>query len=387
MNNKTKKIVIKHQVLINGILVLAVVITMVGGSYAWFNSQAMNDEYNAFKEDDFEISYVANENGYGDILSLVDKVPISDSEGIQLEPYRFSVMNLGNKEKNFKLKIDLDQSIIEEDGCINNLLSTSYIKYKIDNQSPKILKVTESKDYEIYTSSETIMPGSSEIHELRIWIDENSPEVVKNKHFHAKVNVESYDKSNTYDSYTFGQEVTLLDGTKYHVLEDSSSDSSKVKLISDYNINADGNQDTKCIISDFIKQKIKQEDQYLYCSTVTLDDANTLLYWKFLENLQKNLKSYETRIDNIEVRLPEKDELQKALNINENIVIDKMNVSNISWLVNLNFWTMTNNDTDINYNYTLSSDSTTLALKQYPKESKYFGLRPVIIIEKDNIKK
>ena len=199
MNNKTKKIVIKHQVLINGILVLAVVITMVGGSYAWFNSQAMNDEYNAFKEDDFEISYVANENGYGDILSLVDKVPISDSEGIQLEPYRFSVMNLGNKEKNFKLKIDLDQSIIEEDGCINNLLSTSYIKYKIDNQSPKILKATESKDYEIYTSSETIMPGSSEIHELRIWIDENSPEVVKNKHFHAKVNVESYDKSNTYE--------------------------------------------------------------------------------------------------------------------------------------------------------------------------------------------
>lgn len=387
MNNKTKKIVIKHQVLINGILVLAVVITMVGGSYAWFNSQAMNDEYNAFKEDDFEISYVADENGYGDILSLVDKVPISDSEGIQLEPYRFSVMNLGNKEKNFKLKIDLDQSIIEEDGCINNLLSTSYIKYKIDNQSPKILKATESKDYEIYTSSETIMPGSSEIHELRIWIDENSPEVVKNKHFHAKVNVESYDKSNTYDSYTFGQEVTLLDGTKYHVLEDSSSDSSKVKLISDYNINADGNQDTKCIISDFIKQKIKQEDQYLYCSTITLDDANTLLYWKFLENLQKNLKSYETRIDNIEVRLPEKDELQKALNINENIVIDKMNVSNISWLVNLNFWTMTNNDKDINYNYTLSSDSTTLALKQYPKESKYFGLRPVIIIEKDNIKK
>lgn len=387
MNNKSKKTVIRHQVLINGILVLAVVITMVGGSYAWFNSQAMNDEYNAFKEDDFEISYVAEEDGYGDILSLVGETSIPDSEGIKLKPYRFSVMNLGNKEKNFKLKINLDQSIIEEDGCINKLLSTSYIKYKIDNQPPKILKVTESKDYEIYTSSETIMPGSSEIHELRIWIDENSPEVVKNKHFHATVNVESYDKSNAYDSYTFGQEVTLLDGSKYHVLEDSSSDSSKVKLISDYNINSDGNQDTKCIISDFIKQKIKQEEQYLYCSTVTLDDANTLLYGKFLHNLQNNLKDYETRIDNIEVRLPEKEELQKALSIDENMVIDKTNVLNISWLVNLNFWTMTNNDKDINYNYTLSSDSTTLSLKQYPKESKYFGLRPVIIIEKDNIKK
>lgn len=387
MNSKSKKTVMKHQILVNGILVLAFVITMVGGSYAWFNSQAMNDEYNAFKEEDFEISYVADEDGYGDILSLVGEVPISDSEGIQLKPYRFSITNLGEKEKNFKLKINLDQSIIEEDGCINNILSTSYIKYKIDNQSPKILKTTELKDYEIYTSSETIMPGSSEIHELRIWIDENSPEVVKNKHFHAIVNVESYDKSSTFDTYIFGQEVTLLDGSKYHVLENSSSDDSKVKLISDYNINSNGNQDTKCIVSDFIKQKIKKEDQYLYCSNMPLDDANTLLYGKFLENLQNNLKSYETRIDNIEVRLPEKEELLKALNINENQVVNKVDVSNISWLVNLNFWTMTNNNKDIDYNFTLSSDSTTLSLKQYSKDSKYFGLRPVIIIEKDNIKK
>lgn len=387
MNSKLKKTVMRHQILINGILVLAVVMTMVGGSYAWFNSQAMNDEYNAFKEEDFEISFVADEDGYGDILSLVGETPISDSDGVQLKPYRFSVTNLGEKEKNFKLKINLDQSIIEEDGCIDYILSTSYIKYKIDNQPPKILKTTELKDYEIYTSSETIMPGSSEIHELRIWIDENSPEVVKDKHFHATVNVESYDKSSTYDSYTFGQEVTLLDGTKYHVLEDSSSDSSKVKLISDYNINSDGNQDTKCIISDFIKQKVKQEEQSLYCSTMTLDDANTLLYGKFLENLQNNLKSYETRIDNIEVRLPEKEELQKALNINENTVVNRADVSNTSWLGNLNFWTMTNNDKDIHYNFTLSIDSTTLSLKQYSKDSKYFGLRPVIIIEKDNIMK
>ena len=133
MNSKLKKTVMRHQILINGILVLAVVMTMVGGSYAWFNSQAMNDEYNAFKEEDFEISYVADEDGYGDILSLVGETPISDSDGVQLKPYRFSVTNLGEKEKNFKLKINLDQSIIEEDGCIDYILSTSYIKYKIEN--------------------------------------------------------------------------------------------------------------------------------------------------------------------------------------------------------------------------------------------------------------
>lgn len=387
MKNKSKNNVVKHQILINGVLVVAAVITMIGGSYAWFNSQIMNDEYNAFKEENFEISYVANETGYGDILALVNKTPISDNEGAKLEPYRFSVTNLGEREKNFKLKINLDQSIIEEDGCIDNILSTSYIKFKIDNQKPQILGTLAQKDYEIYVSNETIMPGSSEIHELRIWIDENSPNVVKNKHFHATVNVETYDKSTTYEAYNIGQEVTLLDGTKYHVLEDSDTSTSKVKLISDYNINSDGNQDTKCIITNFIKGKINVEEQNLYCSTMKLEDAQDVLYGKYLTNLQNNLKKYETRIDNIEVKLPEKDELKVVLGIGENVNTEKTNIINSAWLGNLNFWTMTNNDNDLNYNFTLSVDSTTLSLKQYSKDSKYFGLRPVIVIEKSNIKK
>lgn len=387
MNKIIKRNVVKHQIVINGILVLALVITMIGGSYAWFNSQAMNDEYNAFKEEDFEISYVANENGYGDILSLVNQEPISDDEGANLSPYRFSVTNLGNQEKNFKLKINLDQSIIEEENCINNILSTSYIKYKIDNQQPKVLGTLAQKDYEIYVSNETIMPGSSEIHELRIWIDENSPSVVKTKHFHATVNVESYDKSKTYDVYSLGDEVTLLDGSKYHVIENSDSSSSKVKLISDYNIGLDGKQDTKCNVTDFINKKIDKAEYSLYCSTMVLDNANNVLYGKFLENLQSNLYKYENRIDNIEVRLPEMNELKRVFGISENIAFERNGVSNSEWLGNLNFWTMTNNDNDANYNYTLSVDSSTLELRQYSKNSQYFGLRPVVIIEKSNINK
>ena len=387
MNNKSKDNVVKHQVLINSVLVIALVITMIGGSYAWFNSQDTSSEYNAFKEENFEVSYVAGDDGYGDILSLVNQNPISDSEGVKLEPYRFSITNLGDKEKNFRLKISLDQSIIDADDCINDILSTSYVKYKIDNQKPQILGLLEDKDYEIYVSNETIMPGSSEIHELRIWIDENSPSIVKNKHFHATVNVETYDKSTTYDSYKLGQEVTLLDGTKYYVLKDSDETNSKVKLISAYNINSEGKQDTKCIITDFIKNKVSKEEQSLYCSTMILKDAKNVLYDKYLNNLQTNLAKYKTRIDNIEIRLPEKDELELALGINENIDSEKINIINSNWLGNLNFWTMTNNDNDLNYNYTLSVDSTKLAIKQYSKDSKYFGLRPVIIIEKDNLKK
>ena len=386
MNTKSEKNIIKHQVFITGVLVVAFVITFIGGSYALFNSQNMDSEYNAFKEEDFEVSYVADDSGYGDILSLVNESPISDADGVKLEPYRFNITNLGDREKNFKLKIDLDYSIIEEDGCINSMLSPSYIKYKFDNQKPQILGDLAQKDYEIYVSSETIMPGSSEIHELRIWIDENSPEVVKNKHFHATVTVESVDKSQVYKEYALGQEVTLLNGDKYYVLENSTSNDSKVKLISAYNVNTLGKQYTKCVITDFIKQKVSSSEQNLYCSAMSLSDGNNTLYGSFLDNLKSSLEKLEARIDNIEVRLPEKEELKQILGINENGVLEKNNISNFNWLTSLNYWTMTNNDKDINYNWAISVDSSTVSLKQYSKKSKYFGIRPVIIIDKGNIK-
>ena len=385
MKKNTKKQLFKHQVLITGLLVLVVVITAIGGSYAWFNSQIMNDEYNAFKEESFEISYVDNGTGYGDILSLVNQKPISDQEGSNLTPYRFSVTNLGDTEKKFRLKIDLDQSIIEEDYCIKKLLSTYYIKYKFDNQEPKILGTLAEKDYEIYLSKETIMPGSSEIHELRIWIDENSPKFVEEKHFHAEVKVEEIVEKE-YKSYLKGQAVTLLDGSKYHVLENSNSTMSKVKLISDYNINQSGNQDVACTISNFIDEKVDASEQSLYCSTMNYNDAATTLYGNFLTNLQKSLKGYETRIDNIEVKMPEIQELKKAIAITENQTLLKTNISDQAWLVNLNFWTMTNSDNDINYNWTLSSDKEQISLKQHANTSNYFGLRPVIVIDKENIK-
>ena len=214
MKKRNRKELFKHQTILTAILVIAVVITTFGGSYAWFNSQIMKDEYNVFKEEDFELSYVANDSGYGDILSLVGQEPMSDSDANNLKPYRFNVTNVGSKEKYFKLKIDLDQSIIEEDGCVKNLLATSYIKFKIDNQQPQVLGNFAAKDYQIYLSPESIMPGSSEIHELRIWVDENAPQSIKNKHFHATVAVESVDVDKTYATYTVGQSVTLLNGDK-----------------------------------------------------------------------------------------------------------------------------------------------------------------------------
>ncbi len=388
MKKRNRKELFKHQTILTAILVIAVVITTFGGSYAWFNSQIMKDEYNVFKEEDFELSYVANDSGYGDILSLVGQKPMSDSDANNLKPYRFNVTNVGSKEKYFKLKIDLDQSIIEEDGCVKNLLATSYIKFKIDNQQPQVLGNFAAKDYQIYLSPESIMPGSSEIHELRIWVDENAPQSIKNKHFHATVAVESVDVDKTYATYTVGQAVTLLNDDKYHVLESSDNNNSKVKLISDYNILSTGKQDVSCGISKQIKEKVSKEEQTLYCSTMNYGEASTVLFGNYLKYLQKSLLKYNNRVDNIEVKMPEVNEITKVLGIDINTDVALTDLtSDLLWLANLNYWTMTNPSNDGTYNYTLSIDKASLSIKPFSQKSEYFGLRPVIVIEKDNIVK
>ncbi len=59
----------KHQLLITIISVFAVVVAMIGGSYAIFSSTSRADEYNVLKVGELEISYVDQGDGLGDILS------------------------------------------------------------------------------------------------------------------------------------------------------------------------------------------------------------------------------------------------------------------------------------------------------------------------------
>lgn len=349
-NNMMK--IIKKRTIIVSAIVIAIFITFIGGSYSWLNSQKEKGEYNYFEEENFELSYSRSDKGYSKVLSLINTKPITDKEGSSKEAYRFSITNISDEERYYKLKIKLDNALIEADDCSNKQLSTRYIKYKLDNDAPKSLYLTADKDYEIYLSKQTLMPGTSEIHELRIWVDENSPSIVFNKHFHAVVNVETADKKETYKEYTKGQEVELLNGNRYYVINDSDNTSSKVTLISKYNVSKVGLQDEKCNLSE--------------CS-MTYDEALKVINGRFLNELKISLKGQETRTDNIEVRLISKEEINESM----------------TWLASSNIWTQSEEEN--NNVYVITSDGINYNLNLVKSNDNY-GLKPVIVIEKENIK-
>ena len=244
----------KNQILIIGICVFTIVLSYIGGSYALFTSTSKSGEYNSLSVGDLEISYVDTGAGYGDVLSLNGAYPMSDGDGANTTPYRFSIENKGTIPLDFRIKLLDDESIIQEDGCSNNLIDRNYVMIKVDNNNPIVLGSLSSSDYVIYSKGNlaageydrletALVPGSSEIHEIRIWIKSDAPNSVLGKHFHGKMVIESnqtgVDSSLT-RTYHVGDSVTLADNSKWHVIKEAKNSSATVTLISDYNLNSNG---------------------------------------------------------------------------------------------------------------------------------------------------
>lgn len=406
---KNKNRLFKHQILITAITVFVLVVSMIGGSYAIFSSTSKADEYNALMVGELEISYVDTGDGYGDILSLNGSYPISDEEGKSSEPYRFNVVNTGTIAADFKIKIEYDDSIIEEDGCSNNLLDFKYVKYQFDNNEPAILGDQEGSGYVVY-EAENLLPGSSEIHEIRMWIDEDATNDVLGKHFHGKVVIESVqtgiDGSLT-ETYSVGQEVTLVDGSSWYVLENSSSTDTNLVLMSKYNLNTDGTYNTECgkdinsttICSPqvFDLENSRLEENNSYCnlaetgcnmyskngSTVIYDSTvKTWLEGTYYPILKASLKDNNGTTEDLTVTLPSMEQLAKA----DNQEFSQSQVTfTKEWITNTSYWTKTASNSNSTYVWSVVGENDNSYIK-YANDNSSAGVRPVITTTKLNIK-
>lgn len=198
-----------------------------GSSYALNNSLLPTAEFNYFGTSNLELSYVDRGTGNGDFLSLVNATRISDAEARNQDGYRFSITNISGGAYKYRLRLLEDAAMINEDGCIDRQLYANYIRFQFDNQEPKSLSQIENNGYVLYESTENILPGNSEIHELRIWLKEDTPSVVK-EHYHGKIVLEEIEE--VYPSYQQGQEV-IIGEDSFLVLENSDSNNAYLKLL------------------------------------------------------------------------------------------------------------------------------------------------------------
>ena len=413
----------KNQILVVGICVFTLVISFIGGSYALFTTTSKG-EYNSLTVGDLEISYVDTGTGYGDVLSLNGAYPMSDADGANTTPYRFSVENKGSIPLDFRIKLLDDESIIEQDGCVSNLIDKNYVMVKLDNNTPVTLGSLASNDYIIYSGNNlavgeydrletALVPGSSQIHEVRIWIKSDAPNTVLGKHFHGKVVVESnqtgVDQSLT-RTFDAGTSVTLVDDSKWHVLKKSLSSSATVTLISDYNLNSDGTFCTSGTCSTFAFDNVIENEGIFtpsrpsstnsYCTdqnngcnmygkngntVVTESSIKTWLETTYLPILKSNITNSGVTgatLEDLTVSLPSMEELAAfdSQSFNQHII-----TFNNTFIKNSTYWTKSPSNISTSSVWYMDSSTGKSAVK-VAKNNDSVGIRVVITTSKANIK-
>ncbi len=180
---------------------------------------------------------------------------------------------------------------------------------------------------------------------------------------------------------SIGDAVTAIDGSKWHVLENSGSGIDTVVLLSDYNLNSDGSYNIKCNSID---------NSTYECNPIEFDIDNTNIYDEtdsnnigyFIHNVYTP-KVIQSLPGTIGISLPTADQIAiadgKIFNSNE-----YMTLSN-DWLCTTNYWTKTSSSLSKTNVWNISGHSKILSDHYAAQTQIFFGIRPVITTLKANL--
>ena len=159
----------KNKLMIIGICLLTLL--LVGTSFATWLIRKKQTTFNKITAGCIDITFT---NGNG-TLNLQNAAPITDSQGLALTGYTFTVRNNCNSEVSYLLNIDLFNVANQTN------LTTDNIKLAIDNKVPRRLTyydtatVNDNSAYGAKTLSTGTLAGkASETHTIKMWVDENT---------------------------------------------------------------------------------------------------------------------------------------------------------------------------------------------------------------------
>ncbi len=179
----------RREIIMTIVTVLAITSFALGTSYAIFSDIETSSNYNIVEAGNLEIAFDHTEDGIGNVLSLNNAYPMSDSDGLLQTGYTFKVENTGSLNTIYTVKILDDTGMIEADGCASNILDKSKIRVSVDGGLPITLSTLEANNWIIQTGS--LAPTETATHTIKMWIDINSGNEILGKHYHGKILVEA----------------------------------------------------------------------------------------------------------------------------------------------------------------------------------------------------
>ena len=166
-----------------GLAIVGFTLIISGSSYALLNSTNMQNRTIA---NNLQIQYDEGNESAGDIVYLTVPYPISDMDAMQRKPYVFSVTNQTSTVKDYTISIIDDTAMASLENCDDCLLRDNYVKFSINQSSPKSLSDIEDG----LLLKDQLGPNQTKTYELILWLDEYSDNSVFDKHFFKRLSVQ-----------------------------------------------------------------------------------------------------------------------------------------------------------------------------------------------------
>ena len=181
---KIKNYLSKHKKLFVIVSISLIVISLLGGSYAMFQRLDKAEYANNYKTGLLQIVFDDTSEGLGGVINVEGAVPTANSDGANLTPYRFKIINQGNLDYKFDLKLVIDADYTTTHGCNDKQLSADYIMIKFNDEEPVVLS---SLTDNVIKSNIELKAGEDVTYELRAWLKEGAPNEEIGKHYHGKL--------------------------------------------------------------------------------------------------------------------------------------------------------------------------------------------------------
>ena len=162
--------VIKKQTQIIALSVFVMVIGILGVSYALFMKVDQSEEQTVQSG-----SLIIQLSAYDGSTVITDNnTPIDDNEGLLSKGYSFSVTNNGTLPITYYIAL-----YDNPDDTSTNKVNYDYIKVSLDNGTPFTLGSITAKDSAgryILKQDISLAPDKYDTHNIKIWLDEDTPE-------------------------------------------------------------------------------------------------------------------------------------------------------------------------------------------------------------------
>jgi len=194
----------KHKILLIGIAV-AMLIVIIGSSYAFLSSQNEGTKNHIVKAGKLEISFTDVDNSK---INLEGAYPIPDSEGMKGTPHTFTITNTGTLPLSYQISLEDNTTLYNSHNDTGKIFGENQLKLGIINSNG-------NTTYQMYKKGAfiegTLDKGASETYTIRLWIPEHIGNEVQGFHFHGNIKVDSVQtlgakNQNITKIYTYNQE-------------------------------------------------------------------------------------------------------------------------------------------------------------------------------------